>query len=162
MPYRHHRSTRTSGTRRRTKWIRIANTTGAVAAGVNTVLDAGGAQTAGGMTLMRFYLWLQVPYVGVGDSTFVGLISGRDTDVGGGANRPPDPLNDARLPWRFYYKCLPTATGAAIDTVKVYTFDIKSRIKLADDNEMALLTLHNANAAAATYNYAFAGLWALP
>ena len=150
------------GSRRRTQWIRVATTTGATAAGVNTVLDLGGAQTAAGFTLLRLHLFLQVPFVAVGDATFLGIISGRDTDVGGAAGRPPDALNDNALPWRYWQKLMPTASGAAIDVIRDYNLDIKSRIKLPNRNEFALLTLHNANAAAATYNLAWAGLWALP
>ena len=164
MPYSHRRSSGTRrGTRRRTQWCRLNGTIAALPAGNTAVLDLGALiPTMGGYTVLRTHVHIQVPFVASGDSYVFGLIIGRDTDVGTSANRAPDPLNDTLLPWRMNYKMMPASSGAAVNVLERYDFDIRSKSKIDSTNQKWLMSIHNSAGQAGTLNYMASTLFALP
>jgi hypothetical protein len=145
------------------EWTRTQGAISALPAGSCQVSDLSNATAGPGWTLLRVHFLLQVPFAAATDSSLFGLILARDTDLGTSAGRAPNPLNDAALGWRFWTKCMPGASGAAVDTEAVFSFDIKSKVKIGNGvNTKLVYALHNANAAAATYAFAYSALWALP
>jgi len=141
---------RARSTRRKLVWATESFSVPALAAGATKVLNLTSPSLPNtlGMTVMRMHIRLQVPFVAASDNTQLGFIVGRTADVA--ANTPTVPGNEA-LDWMYVTSLFATATGAAVDTLRVFDFDIRSKRKMEELEQILLISVRNNNAAAANY-----------
>jgi len=131
------------------------------AAGVQTSvqLNSGLLQNLPGFTVIRTHVRMQVPFVGITDKCTIGLIVGRNSDVG---TIRPDVTGEPELDWMHLEQFYPAASGAAVDTLQVITVDNHSKRKMDEPSQVYMLSIKNGNAAAAAYVGYARVLFALP
>jgi hypothetical protein len=100
-----------------------------------------------GVTIMRTHL--HVLFVGIDPTHLprIGLVVGRNTDVGINVAGQQDPSNP-ELDWMHLDRPIPTASGATIDSVIPYYVDNHSKRKMQELNQAYILAMTNTNAAA--------------
>jgi hypothetical protein len=164
MPPRARRSSRSMGSNRRKLVWATANTSIAaipVAGGFGLDLT-GNLRTAGasvlGGTVMRTHLVLSLPFVNVSDFWAVGLLVCRDVDLAAGIDPNTNPGDD----WMFYRQYFPTASGAAVDSVREVVVDLRSKRKFQELEQRYGLHVFNHTGAAKTVPLFARTLVALP
>jgi hypothetical protein len=95
------------------------------------------------------------------DQYRIGLIIGRNTDVGVNIAGQQDPANP-ELDWMHIDRVIPTASGATVDSTQHWVIDNHSKRKMQELNQAYLLCLQQNAAAARTFNLYCRTLIALP
>ena len=156
-----------SSARRRTTWARQSVTVTALAAAtvsdvdLLTPVEVASASTLA-VTVMRVHLQIQVQnWAAVTDDILFGLIVGRSADIGTNVAGQISPAS-TEYPWMLWGELQPAASGAAVDTCAVYTFDVKARRKMPELTQRLALCFLNQSAAAKTFEITSSVLLALP
>jgi len=80
----------------------------------------------------------------------IGLIVGRNTDVGINVAGQQDPANP-ETDWMYLDKWFATFSGAAQDATTIFTLDLKAKRKLQELNQAYILAITNTTASPSTY-----------
>ena len=123
-----------------------------------SVLEVAGASTLG-ITIMRTHVRMQINLGASGDFLQIGLLIGRDADVGLAV---PTPFNEPELDWMWDTVEFARASGAAIDSPFTVEYDVRSKRKMEELNQRYLLCVYNSAAAAHNVSYFVRTLVALP
>jgi hypothetical protein len=118
-----------STARRRVEWADATFTHNAVASGVTvnqelltTFVAASGSRE--GLTIMRIHGFGSYAPASVGGVSRLGIIVDDINDA------PPSPLTFPYQDWMINRAVFPTASGAAVDAVRLFEIDLRSKRKL--------------------------------
>jgi hypothetical protein len=110
---------------------------------------------------MRTHLVMQVNFPASTSLWRVGLIVGRNTDVGINVAGQQDPSNP-ELDWMLLRREMATFSGATVDAARVLEYDLRAKRKMQELNQAYILALSNSTAASQTYQIFARVLIALP
>ena len=120
----------------------------AAGTGANRDLLAAYSEDAG--TVVRLLLAVTVQnWVAVGDIITIGTVLGRAADIG----TTPLLASMPGLDWSFKNPIFPGTSGAAVDAMKTYNFDIKSKRKFSEVDQRYLICFDNGSAASKTLQW---------
>jgi hypothetical protein len=149
---------------RRTVWSSINTTSQVIAAAATSNVDLlGPLDVAGGsvlgLTVVRTHLRIVVQnFAAAADEILVGTCVLPNEDVGTTVNR----ASNMGRPWAFYNILVPAASGATVNAVADFDFDIKAMRRIPAPDASYLLCWMNNSAASKTVTYLARTLVKLP
>jgi len=96
------------------------------------------------VTIVRTHLRYQLIYAAATNFWTMGLIVGRDVDVG---TSSPDPNSEPELDWMLLRQDLANSNGAAINTTREFDVDLRAKRRMDELGQRYIVKWHNGTAA---------------